>query len=1006
MNMKKILALLLILAVLIGVFPVAHASDDGEIHISPDEFASKSGTVDSTPGSGMAQGWRNSVITYEVDLGNVIVDLIEIKVRTGTVEAGTFEVRLDNSSGELLGSVDTTILHPLDWATIIPTYIPLKNPISGNVKLCIITNGIAISYHDIILYGKDPNAVTRVFSSLDGLDSFKDISKDKNRMEINLMTQLGLFTQDKVNFIPECPITRLEFVDMLGRFIKAENYAQAGIAPFKDVSADDEKNATLAGLYNLGVIKGDTDGNFRAKDFITLYEAASVCVNALGYRSASNSVSVFDIANSINLFKGVDTSQTYVNKGESARILYNLFKADTLVAKEIFDDMVSYKAQKNYIENNSDYVYNKGIVSSNYYTDLHVPIKEKDTITINDTEFKAGNTRAMDFLGLSCEFIYYEKDGEKIIAAIFPEKKAVIDIVQTNAKIKFTTINEHEIVFIEDGEEYEYELDATTAIIYNGIALDSALSSLVNASSFAGSITFIDNNDDGIYDCVLIDNPQTMIISNIGAGKIRDKQSGTILDFNKGNFYFFKSGTETKPNALKEGDVLTVYQSANRTGEVLTRVIIDPKLVSGKVTQISGDVVTIDGVEYLLANECTEDIYPGLKADFYLNAHNRIITYKLSEERNVAVGLFMAADNESNGLASKVELKILTEQNNIEIFKCAEKIIADGVNIKETKDFYSGKGLFSGMANVPVRTPILYSLDSNGCINMVDTELTGSASDDDTLTKLDEARNWWTYGSILIKDPEWDWLHPYSSNIKTIAITADNNESNFAFIQGVDGVKETIFGTPYTLKRDSIVADLLLATGYTKGIGEAVEPLAFEKISVGLNAEGERCRFINGFTPTGAVKYEVSSDKDTGTLSNLLDSLNQGDIIQPVLTKSKLTDVKIVYLPNGALTNNAGFETILNNQTFNYSIGDQGGIMHGKVDLIESGFMRVKRDDGTIATRKFQGSAIAITKKANGKYVFDQQLASSGILPEDRVVCWIANRSITRVFVLRDESAE
>lgn len=1003
--MKKILTLLLITAMLFSICPAVNAEAGDEIHVKASDCISKSAGFTVYTDSGAAQATGGATINYKVSLGSLQADMIQVKFRTGTTEAGSFELHLDNSSGKLLGTVDAKTMSPLDWYTVLTAYIPLEEPISGDVVLSLANKKGTHTYQEIVLETKDPNAVERGFASLSGLNSFNDISDDSNCMEINLMTQMGLFPTDSTNFLPMRPVTRIEFAAMLGKIIEAERYSATGIAPFLDVEKGDEASALLEGLYSLGILKGDSDGNFRAKDFITLQEVASVCVNALGYRTLPGGATVWQIANRLGIFKGIDSSEMSLNRSESARVLYNLFLAETLVPSMVTEEGIVYMSQENYIENNSDFFYGEGVVSANYYTDLYVPIEEKDTVTINGFEFDAGDTRASDLLGVECEYFYYEVNEEKVLAAIYPNKKATIKEIKTNDKIEFEEISERQIVYFDDEKEYECRLDATTAIIYNGIALDCPLNSLVDASDFVGTITLIDNDNNRVFDCVWIDHPQTMVISKLGAGKILDEETGFVLDTEEGRVFLFKNGSQTKITVLTIGDVLTVYQSANKTEEPLTRVIADRRIVSGTVEMLKGDIVVIDGMEYKCAEECDEDIYIGLQADFYLNAYNRIVTYKIAAARSSKIGLFMAAAVDGEAFSDDVKVRILTENNNMEVFQCSDVIKADGVSIKKPLEFYNGKGEFAGIANVPVKTPVLYEVDSQNRLCMIDTELTGRETEDDVLTKLDEGQSWWTFGSILI-NTDWEYIHPYRSSIKTLALTADNNEDNYGFIAGVDGVDETVFGTPYTFKRDSIVVDLLLAPGYSKGIGTAVEPFVFEEIESSINEDGVVSRYICGVTPTGNIKYEVVPEKDIGNLKVLIDSLKQGDIIQPVLTKSRVTDVKLVYLPDGAATNAAGFGAMLHNDVFFYEIGEMGGITHGTVEVIEDGFMRIKCGNDSVRTNRLQASAVVCSKDDKGNYHYTQQVAADGIFPDDKVVCYLTNRAFRQVFIFRDEKSE
>lgn len=66
-------------------------------------------------------------------------------------------------------------------------------------------------------------------------------------------------------------------------------------------------------------------------------------------------------------------------------------------------------------------------------------------------------------------------------------------------------------MYFDEEDTYEYNLSASTSIIYNGVSIDKPLDDILNpngtlsnpADSFRGKIILIDNDDNGVIDCVV-----------------------------------------------------------------------------------------------------------------------------------------------------------------------------------------------------------------------------------------------------------------------------------------------------------------------------------------------------------------------------------------------------------------------------------------------------------------------------------------------------------------------
>ena len=219
--------------------------------------------------------------------------------------------------------------------------------------------------------------------------------------------------------------------------------------------------------------------------------------------------------------------------------------------------------------------------------------------------------------------------------------------------------------------------------------------------------------------------------------------------------------------------------------------------------------------------------------------------------------------------------KLLTEKQGIVICDFADKVILDGVTVKDAKDIYDGVGKFVGFDDVRKNTPVLYQLNSENQIVMMDTEKSGSESNEDSLTKIDENQEWRTLGNVLV-NRDWIYKHPYRSTLKTIALNSEGIEDNYMILNGFDASEEWIYAVPYSFKKDSIIADLVISEDYEGDMVSGEEPFVFKKVSNAINNDGEVSLYIHGINSGAEVRYEMDADTYQGDIKKLVDSLKEG----------------------------------------------------------------------------------------------------------------------------------
>ena len=1020
--MKKFLALLIIFVLMLPTCFVVGAVEPEPIKIAGIDFT-----------SGVHSELREDLqevcvrpgnkVNYDVNLPTE-VSRIKLEYRTGEDCQGAIEILLN---GESVAKLDTTILCPT-WATYTHV-VNLPEPIIGNNTVTVHCHSGA---HMVTRWTFLPIESSKKFAEFNLEDNFTDIANDANRHEINLLSDLGLIKEEGVMFKPERFMSRVDFVSLLGRLIEAETYAQK-TSPFKDVDDENENAPLSSGLYQLGIIKGDTDGNFRPHDFITPLEAATVCANALGYTGYNNAL---DLAYSLKLFKGLSLQSNKITRSQGVKIIYNLLLADYLSVNEMGEDFVIYNPTKNFVEKSSKYAHGKGVMTANNVTELYSR-KNSDQIEIDGIKYHLfDSSMSVDFLGVNCEFFYIEENGERYLHTIRPLPKAEVNVIKSNPNIKFDEISDKKLVYtyINEDEEIEYELDSHTAIIYNATAVKTNLISLIpDSSNFEGIITTIDNDGDGVLETIWIDHVTRVIkVEAIVGDKIKDKTTQDFYDTSEGEFNYFVENQSAGFDELLINDVISVYESSDIGKNKVTRAIKNLDTVIGTVKKTDGNLYTINDEVYKISNMCKDNIELGTAGTFIIDQFGNIIACGESEETDKKTGAFLAAlEYEVSKLDFTAKIKMLTDKG-VEIYDVAQRVIADGALIKTARDFYKGTDSFVGIENVAGRTPVIYRLNTNNEITMIDTVKDGLRNDDDQLVRLIEdgtnvaegQGTYYRFQSNVFLNESYKALFGASSSLKFIAFEEKDEDCEILdkYTGVIDpGDAEILL---YSTNRESKIADVVLDLDRSSvSSGGSTKPFLFKSVSLKVNSDGDVAHCINGISSSTEVSYEIDADA-YGSLSTLIDSLKEGNIIDGTLKNSKLISLSLVYVPNetdieqfGPATNTAGQPTILNVNTRKIEYNDDAdAAMERRYYLSEivdkeKTFIWINTktsdiDEDDIRAFNVGSAKVAICEKtSSGKLVFTNDMRESSLVNGDIIVgVHTDGYALSSIYVFRDNS--
>ncbi|MBR6647589.1 MAG: hypothetical protein IKL09_08765, partial [Clostridia bacterium] len=739
--------------------------------------------------------------------------------------------------------------------------------------------------------------------------------------------------------------------------------------------------------------------------------------SVLGYgplvRQNNNAI---EVMSQLKLLKGLNLSTDYLSRGDGINLLYNMCMADSLTESEYSEDGVIYKKERSILEKNLGIYYGEGVVTSNYTTSLYAVKPAFKTIGINNESYELGLTEPGGYLGVNCEYFYKIEDGNKVLVSIYPSAKTESVVLKSSQNSTFKKISTTQVIYrdvLKDEDEI-YDLSATAAIIYNGVSIDRPLSDVLSASTFKGAITLIDNDKDDVYDCMKIDHGRIIVVDQVNNDFVYDKLTNTPISVRNERVFFYKGNNLTMADEIGKNSVLTLYQSANQTGDLLFRFRMSENTVLGKITSISNGKVTVDKKEYGISSLCQDLLEVGSTGVFKLDDFDEVVCLEPDISADVTVGFLMDTFQETEGLNPKTLIKVLIEgEKKPVIYEKAPKVCVDGVTVSEEDEFYNGKGAWVGVKNLTKKKPILYRLNSEGKLTMLDTELTGTGGADDKLTKLSEPKTYRRLGNFLITVESIGYMNrfPARNNTKHIVMPAGKDESYYSITTGfwTQEDRDIVTTTPYSIKQDSIFADIIVSENYAFGssVGSSSYkvPFMFESAGVMVNENGDVVNCIKGREADGEVTYEIDEDfyATDADFRNVIDSLQKGDLIWAIVGSGVLEDARLIYTPGGAATNDAGHQTLINSGANRWSYDNLNGLSYGTLKDPEEGYMKLTLDGGTDwYPYNVNGVKVVICEEvASGKIMISQGRGISSIYSTDKVLMYMADRGIRGLYVYR-----
>ena len=541
-------------------------------------------------------------------------------------------------------------------------------------------------------------------------------------------------------FCPENNVSRAEFAAVCARLRGVAANISDGASDFSDVPSDHWAYGYIMAMKGIGAVNGRGGNTFEPEGKVTYGEAVKMLVNILGYGAVAENYGgypggYFRAAQPLGLLFDGKAADAPMTRADIARILYKAINADVLTQTVYGNRSEGIVEQGTTILAKSHNIYRyRGIFTGctlSCITDELLNLAPGN-VQIDGKIFLCDVPGAERFLGMYVEYYVKEQpDGEEKIVAVTAHRKNIVTTVTAEDIFDFSG-NTFRYETESGGEDRVY-ISKTADIVYNGKALRNY--SDKDLIPEEGYLTFIDNNNDGEAEVLLVHARKNGVVNyvNLTEETVYFKNGAGKLSFSAQNddvvFTSAQSGERLSLSDLTEWNVLT-YEQSKSAGRQVIRVLVSDKSVRGVVSQIDDDGAVIDGVQYKFSPYMNKSLLKtGDTVIVYLDAADKIAALDTENTFSVKYG-YCTKMNKDKGIDNDVSVKIFTSAGDFRVYPLGKKTVIDGTEYSDYEGMY--RYLLNGDDEF---TPQLvkYKLTSGGKIKMLDTARQGTGSGDDSL---------------------------------------------------------------------------------------------------------------------------------------------------------------------------------------------------------------------------------------------------------------------------------
>lgn len=522
--------------------------------------------------------------------------------------------------------------------------------------------------------------------------------------KLQFLLDLGIYSlTDDMEYYNE-EINREDLASILSVFygLTEESYSEP--TNFDDV-AEAWSSGHINTMVQHGIMSGYSDGLFRPLTPVTAEVAVKTLVSMMGYQRIAEEKGgypngYYATAAQIGLLDGIThvDRKANITRGDFTELLYNALEIPILKQTPILfvDEYVTDKNITLLSENLHIYKA-KGMVTALPYVELGYGAGAgKDKIVVDNTEYLC-QIDAYPYLGENVTIYYRQTDEDNLgtVLRISPARNS--DSITVDAK-DIVSFSNRRFTYMEDDRARYLDLPSSLLVIFNGKAMGYYQNGHLTPEQ--GEVRLCDIDEDGQYETAIVTYEVDYHIESIEeidqvvyivetSGAAGNRSTLKIDTTDKNTFY-----TVTDRNLayeltkLQANDIISIAADNMdlKTGEIknssmVFRIKRASNRVKGALTQLNGEQLYIDGTAYDATASFlsrNKGMSLGETYTFHLNYLGKVADCtELGEEAAAKYALLLAVSTKRS-LTTETQIKMYTQDGEIKIFDCAEKLYIDG----------------------------------------------------------------------------------------------------------------------------------------------------------------------------------------------------------------------------------------------------------------------------------------------------------------------------------------
>lgn len=557
-------------------------------------------------------------------------------------------------------------------------------------------------------------------------------------------------------------ITRAELAKLVVRALGLEDVPPGG-NPFSDVLPEHWASGYISTCAALSIFNGVGDGCFAPEQTVTLQDVLKTIVIVLGYGVRAESkggypAGYMSLAAELKLTSGIDgRAAEPVLRADVFQIFANALDVDRMKPTGYGEGAESEWAAvrgdtlRDNLMERGELVSGVGVVTATYHAYLvnENPVIKEDEVEINGKRFLVGKTNAAKLLGAKVVYTAAEDGDTGICSLVSIHLHRDVECLELTEE-EYESYRQSVIEYCQDSADrvQKAQIASDAVVLYNNRPLaDRDDFRLQN-----GLIRMYDNDGDGAYDVVLIEDYMSVFVKSVnrsscivrftGADAYNDPLTGQnalmiALDGTDEDYQTdirSKDGKKASIEDIEPGTLLSLYVS--RDGQY-RRAVLGGEVVAGTLEELADTECVIDNVTYRLERKelsclSDEELSAGAFVRAFISFNGNIGFFEMEEDKNEKFGYLIG--QEQRGIdtaevrlvfAGTVETIEEDKDNDPETTDDITKYLVarnDSVQTKKLSErcLIDGRRMEAG-ERLPLKVPLKFTMNSQGEIQRINS---------------------------------------------------------------------------------------------------------------------------------------------------------------------------------------------------------------------------------------------------------------------------------------------